>query len=221
MNTVLAHALAAILDWFAPRACLGCGSELDGDGEWCRSCVELLESNPVRGLGELALLAPFRHTGPIRDAVHRLKYAGRSDLAPRLVAAGFAARPDMVGSDAILVPVPLHPCRLVERGYNQSALLARALACRWRLPCALHLLRRQIATVPQVGQSREQRASNMRGAFEARSSACASKLWLVDDVVTTGATTFSCREALEDVGVRVEGVIALAHATSGGADVGS
>lgn len=221
MNNPLANALAAILDWVAPRACLGCSSELDADGQWCRCCVALLESNSVRCLGELALVAPFRHTGPIRDAVHRLKYTGRSDLAPRLVAAGFAARPDMVGSDAILVPVPLHPTRLVERGYNQSALLARALARRWRLPCALHVLRRKIATVPQVGQSREQRAGNMRGAFEVRSPVGASKLWLVDDVVTTGATTFSCRAALEDAGIGVEGIVAVSHATCGGSDVGS
>lgn len=214
MKAMLVRAAAAVLDWVAPRECLGCNAGLSGDGEWCDRCVELLEPNHESAFGDLVLLAPFRHIGPIRDSIHRLKYAGRSEFARRLIAAGFGERPSAVGSDALLVPVPLHPQRLVERGYNQSALLAAALARRWRLPLVAHAVRRSIATKPQVGQNREQRAHNMRCAFAAWSPPQRGALWLVDDVVTTGATISSCRRALEAAGSRVEGIIALVHANT-------
>jgi len=212
MMSMLAHTAAAILDWIVPRQCVGCSATLEDNPAWCRHCIELLEPNLVSGVEDLSLCTPYRHAGPIRSAIHQLKYAGRSDYAEPLVAAGFGARPALVGRRAVLVPVPLHSLRLVERGYNQSALLAQALGRHWGLPVNSQMLRRTFATAPQVGQSRERRAINMVGAFAARPMQSDAEVWLVDDVVTTGATTASCRRVLEAAGLHVRGVIALAHA---------
>jgi ComF family protein len=224
MSIPLSGFIHWVLDCFAPRDCLGCSKELrarsqpyqkDSMGEWCPACFQELEHNRAARLGDCALIAPWRHAGPLRDAIHRLKYEQRSDYAARLVRAGFAAQHPDVTNQIVLAPVPLHPARLVERGYNQSALVASALSRRWRVPVAFNLLMRVVATKPQVGQGRASRTENVRDAFLARSLKHRDvRVWLVDDVVTTGATVSSCRNALDRAGIALGGVIALAHASS-------
>lgn len=105
--------------------------------------------------------------------------------------------------NSVVVPVPLHPSRLVERGYNQAALLARVVAQRLSLPCAPRALFRPRATARQTDLDQRARRSNVAGAFAVAEPArlAGRGVVLVDDVETTGSTLLSCREALLAVGV--------------------
>jgi ComF family protein len=158
----------------------------------------------VRSLGTL--------DGPLRRAVHRLKYRGRSgaaralaDLLVPLAAEMTRGRPAAL---LVLVPVPLDPARERERGYNQAALLARPLAGTLHLPCAPpNLLRRRRPTLPQVGLSRARRRENVRDAFLAGPGVAGREVFLVDDVTTTGSTLGSAAGACRAAGaVRVSAI---------------
>jgi len=182
-----------------PR-CAGCGEP----GSWfCVSCRDQCE--PVTHDGRLALRAAGAHAGPLRAAIHRLKYGSEPGLAAELgalVALELAC--DLargVTVDAI-VPVPLHPSRAAARGYDQAALLARAVAVRTGLPLrpALHRIR---GGRPQVELDRTARAANIRGAFVAEASSLRGlRVALVDDVATTGATLLDAAAAARSAGAR-------------------
>jgi ComF family protein len=142
---------------------------------------------------------PFE--GFLKDLVTRLKYGNEKALGPAL---GGLAREagdlhfDLADYDA-LVPVPLHPTRLRERGYNQSFLLARAVAEAQGLP-VVHALVRCRLGLPQVGLEGDARRENVAEVFalhplEAAGSEGLSLL-LVDDVFTTGATVEACARTL-------------------------
>ncbi|MGC4067789.1 MAG: hypothetical protein QM784_24695 [Polyangiaceae bacterium] len=194
---------------------------------FCVRCRSSLEGNAERELGDVPLLAPYRFAGPMTRAVHRLKYEERSEYARRLAAdIAFTGHPSWLNGVS-LVPVPIHPERLVERGYDQAGLLARALGRRWRLPVEQGLLHRVRFVARQVGLDRAARLANVQGAFEARfpvrrtsftrantvaSRAFPPRVALVDDVVTTGATIRACMGALEAVHIEVAGVVAVARA---------
>jgi ComF family protein len=137
--------------------------------------------------------------------VHELKYRGRRRVAERLAEA-LCARPEVravLSADVLLVPVPLHPRRHRERGFNQSELLAQALARRLGLECAPACLVRRKDTAPQTGLSAAQRRKNLAGAFAVRRRArlLGRVVVLVDDVVTTGATVSACARALREASV--------------------
>lgn len=213
MSSSLARVASRVLDWLLPPDCLGCGCELPNPAAWCSDCLSQLARNRVTEFDHGRLVAPYEHRGPIRPAIHRLKYGARADVAARLVRSGFRANPSDLGHEVILVPVPLHPNRLVERGYNQSALLARAIGLRWHMPVLYDLLSRCSDTKPQVGKNRQQRLQNLHGAFVVSPKHSPSGIiWIVDDVVTTGATVASCRAALVSAGLSVGGVIAVSYA---------
>lgn len=118
---------------------------------------------------------------------------------------GLSARP-------CWVPVPLHPKRLAERGFNQSALLAQALARATGDRARPRLLGRVRETDKQAALERERRLSNVRSAFIVRELPRAP-IVLVDDVVTTGATLGACIDVLEHAGAHVAFAMAIAHAT--------
>jgi ComF family protein len=110
----------------------------------------------------------------------------------------------------ILVPVPLHPSRLKERGYNQAEHLAKWVArqcgARFATP-----LRRSRLTAPQARLARKDRLLNMQGAFEVHEPlARGSPIILVDDVITTGATLLACRNALRSAGASEIAALTLA-----------
>ncbi len=137
------------------------------------------------------------YAGPLGRLVRALKYRGATRpsvwlgraLATEVAAAGW--RPQVV------CPVPLHAARRRARGYDQAALLAAAVASALALPRA-RLLRRRRATAPQARLSRSARAANVAGAFAPSPGAVIAgrRVLLVDDVLTTGATSEACRSAL-------------------------
>ncbi|PYP96272.1 MAG: ComF family protein [Gemmatimonadetes bacterium] len=136
-----------------------------------------------------------------RHAVHALKYGGLPRIADDLAAAMTGTRPPSDGPSA-LVPIPLAPKRLRERGYNQSDMLARALARQWRIPVLADLLVRMRETPTQTTLTPETRLANVAGAFTAGTAARWATLVLVDDVFTTGATLAEAARALEAAGAR-------------------
>ena len=136
-----------------------------------------------------------------RHAVHALKYGGLPRIADDLAAAMSGTRPLSDGPSA-LVPIPLAPKRLRERGYNQSEMLARALARQWRIPVLVDLLVRTRETPTQTTLTPETRLANVAGAFTAGTAFRWATLVLVDDVFTTGATLAEAARALEEAGAQ-------------------
>ena len=155
--------------------------------------------------------------GPVRAALHDLKYAGERRLAEPLGAA-LARRWARVGiGSQVVVPVPIHVERERHRGYDQATLLAAVTARHLGLPVALALERGRM-TVAQFELGRDERATNVAGAFRLRSSdphaaRTIAGRWvlLVDDVVTTGATLAACGAALMDAGALAVSAIAIAR----------
>jgi ComF family protein len=157
------------------------------------------------------------HLAPLREFIHLLKYEERPDLAAPLARYLVAAlgHPDwddlQRGFDAV-VPVPLHPERRKERGYNQAELLAGALCQRTGLSLQAGLLRRDKHTHSQVGLNAEERRANVEDAFDAAPACAGRRLLLIEDVYTTGATLEACAEAAVASGARLVCGLTLAMA---------
>ena len=143
------------------------------------------------------LAAPFLYDGLARELVLSLKYHGHRHLGPLLGEAAVVVAPQ--GADGV-VPVPLHPRRQAERGFNQSALIATTVAERLGVPLLEGALSRTRETPPQAGLNAAERKVNVRGAFAAPARLEGRTLLLVDDVCTTGATIDACARALRRAG---------------------
>lgn len=205
----------SLLDLVAPRRCAGCDAALDWDEEvLCGACAPLFERAPGLGVAQ----AVFVFGGPVADAIRRLKYANRSDVAGPLGKLFADAAMELRASVDVVAPVPLHRRRLVERGYNQAALLAAPVARSLEVPLLSSALRRTRATRPQVGLGAVDRVENVRGAFEVRGRGVAGKrVLLIDDVRTTGATFAEASAALLAGGAGAVRTLALAVAVDGDA----
>ncbi len=185
-----------------PSACRFCALPLpapgSGDADTCPRCRT--REQVLDGLAAYAF-----HNGPLRRAVHELKYNGLRSLARplgRLMADRWPQlRPAGQPFDAI-VPVPLHRRRERERGYNQAALLARELGRHLQLPVVEHVLIRSRATARQTDLDAAQRRANVQGAFACRNAGLSGQaILLIDDVCTTGSTLEAAGSALKAAGV--------------------
>ncbi len=133
-----------------------------------------------------ATVALYAYAFPVDRLVQGLKYRARLPLAGHFAQALAARRgPSVV--DCIL-PLPLHPRRLAERGFNQAQEIARPLARRLGLPLLTFACERRLDTAPQASLPWEERRRNVRGAFECRLDLSGRSVAVVDDVMTTGAT---------------------------------
>jgi ComF family protein len=205
---------ASLLQLLAPERCAACDGLLDeGEVGFCAACAPLLEPIAAEpGAPPIAAAAAFMYGGPLADAIQRLKYGGRSELARPLGALLADYAIGFGGLVECVVPVPLHPVRLRERGFNQSALLARPVARALGVPLDPHWLARMRPTRDQAGLAREARSHNLRGAFAARGPR-AQRVLLIDDVRTTGATLAEAAEALLRAGCVHVHTLALARAS--------
>ena len=159
----------------------------------CRWCAqEPLDLDGIR--------APYVFEGPIREAVHSLKYRGVRAAAPSLgrLLARYLSEYPLPGN--LIVSVPLHSRRMRSRGYNQSELLARSLGKEAGLPMQSNSLARVRNSAPQVGASRDQRRANVEDSFLCRAGLAGAEVLLVDDVATTGSTLSACASVLKDAG---------------------
>jgi ComF family protein len=163
----------------------------------CRQCKE----NPLTHIDGIRSASHFENN-PVRSAIHLLKY--RNHKAVAAVLAGIMAdayRRYYLAAD-VIVPVPLHPSRFRERGYNQSELLARELGKLLGLSVNISTLQRVRQTRSQVTLRETERHQNVVGAFACGNMNLAGqKVLLIDDVCTTGSTLHACAAALKQSGV--------------------
>jgi len=228
----------SLVDALYPLGCRLCGAALEHDTLACaahpleldrasprcgRCAAELAPALPDGGLCpacrretpafERALCIGSYRAG-LSDWLLAFKHGGRRDLALPL-AALLAARLSEAGARGLLVPVPLHPLRHFERGYDQAALLARELGRRTGLRTSAALARTR-ATRPQGSALSLSRVANVRGAFRlrrfSRRALAGQEVWLVDDVLTSGSTADECARVLLHAGAERVGVALVARA---------
>ena len=195
----------AALPWVRPPLCDACGRSLPETAATCWLCRQ--GSSPL-----VQVRAALDHSGPVPPAIHALKYEGLFAVALPLAELMEAAWPRWRTPIDMVVPVPLHPERERERGFNQACLLSRHLCHKLALPLETAVLRRIRQTRPQVGLSRADRLTNVSGAFRAQVEHVAGRrILLVDDVYTTGATLAAAGSALLDAGARSVSAYCLAR----------
>jgi len=175
----------------APPVCPLCGRP-QSSGVLCPGCVSWKAS--IDGIR-----SPFRFEGLARQAVYQLKYRNLRTIGAPLAAMLYDYRLDNTFAADVLVPVPLHPKRLRERGYNQSAVLAKELSRLSGLPVESGCLVRAKHTLPQARtQTVEERRSNVIEAYTCTvGTARGKKVLLIDDVSTSGATLDACAAVLK------------------------
>jgi ComF family protein len=208
--------------------CPPCWESLERIGPpWCRTCGVPMTSfaggSEIHLCGACRLRAPVfayarvgaRYGDVVREALHALKFKGRRGLAVSLadliVEAVDTRLP--VGRPDLLVPVPLHPRRQRERGFNQASLLARRLGQVWDLPVRDDVLARVVATASQTALESDARRSNVRNAFRVRrpEAVAGRHAVVVDDIMTTGATVSECVLTLRAAGAATVGVLTVAR----------
>lgn len=186
--------------------CRGCEAELPRlSGPCCPVCaLPTVDGNPLPGMDTAgaicgaclkepphfdATLALFAYAFPVEHFVQGLKYQGRLPLAG-LFAETFAATLAARTGRRIdcIVPLPLHPLRLRERGFNQALEIARPLAHKLDLPLLASACMRQLDTAPQTSLPWKARGNNVRDAFHCSIDLSGMSVAVVDDVMTTGAT---------------------------------
>ncbi len=238
------RAAGAAADLALPPQCLACGRPVGAHGALCPSCwskLRLIEKPYCARLGipfsydlgagalsaeAIADPPPFDRCRAVvafdgvgRDLVHGLKYRDRLELARWMASWMVRAGSEVTDTADMIVPVPLHTRRLWRRRYNQSALLARAVAEAAGKPFDAIVLKRIRATEQQVGLSADARDRNVRGAFRVaqadRPAVAGRRVLLVDDVYTTGATAKACTRALLRAGAVGVDVLVFARVVRG------
>lgn len=169
--------------------------------EYSRICGECISDPP-----EFSTVVSYGlYSDTLAIAINLLKFSGIKRLSRPL--AILLLELDIPAVDVIL-PVPMTKKALIERGFNQSLLIAREISKRKGIPLDIDSLLKRKETLPQVGLKAEERLKNLRGAFSVERDIKGKKVLLVDDVMTTGATLRECSKALLKAGAeRITGLV--------------
>jgi competence protein ComFC len=222
------------LDWLFPPKCGGCGAS---GSRWCEECqrkatliqtpiclrcgLPLHSQSSSQGCPKCrthplrveALRSWAVFAGPIRNALHRLKYKGDIAMGEILARPLISMLQEQTWPIDLVTPVPLSIARRSQRGYNQASLLSIPLAFALGFEHRPGVLAKIKDTRSQVGLSYEERRTNVAGSFSAVGKDVAGKnILVVDDVTTSGATLDACAGALKQAGAQVVYAITLARA---------
>lgn len=226
--------LQAFKDVIFPRLCFCCEIKIL-QGFLCAECQERINFTQIfscRACGRLTihnktgicagcvdkelpynqLVSAVAYAPPITELIHFFKYKNGSYLidffGPLLInhikKTGFTAQ-----NYDFITPVPIHPSKLKERGYNQSQLIAQTLANYFKKPLKNDIIFETKYHKSQTKFKNAQRGKNILGAFQVKKDLSGKKIILVDDIFTTGATVKACAQALKDNGAREILVITL------------
>ncbi len=220
----------ASLLWHS-STCPICGAPRDGEllCPACRKTLHELQNCPhcanfiAKGRATIhacprcpevsAMLACFPYTAELRERLRLLKYYRKAQIAADFGGLLAARWHDFAADADAIVPVPLHPARFAERGYNQSELLAKALSRELQIPVYAHAVKRTKNTKAQHSLSPRERAENLQSAFAAGRDlpkVNGKRIILLDDIITTGATMRGCAEILRSGGAAAVYALAVA-----------
>lgn len=232
-----------LLDIFFPKRCVGCGKIGQYFCISCRAKIKPIAANEaicpvceklaVDGITHPrcktrysldGLTSFFHYDGSVRKAVKSIKYRFVYDLAEEfisLVPSKIYLPSTFNSLQSILVPIPLHPSRLRERGFNQAEKLGSLWAAQLHIPVRTDILKRVKKTEPQVSLKREERLKNMENVFAINPSTIysdrigvyplPSTIFLFDDVFTTGATMRSAANVLKRNGAKFVWAVTMAR----------
>lgn len=230
-KTWFVSSLKDLFKLFFPNFCLGCKDGLlRGEEILCTRCLSELPKvdyfnildNPLvnRFVGRVPVhygwsLLKFQKTGIVQNLLHELKYNNHPEIGERLgrllglrlIELGLENQIDL------LIPVPLHKNRKRARGYNQSAMIAKGISEVFNKPFSDEMMARVSSTKTQTKKSRIDRWENVNNAFRVmnRNVVQGKRLLLVDDVITTGATTEACAKCLLQAGALSVSIACLAE----------
>ncbi len=233
---MLGRALESVVGRLYPATCALCGAPGHAGLDLCPGCLRDLPHNLHRcprcalplpsDAPRVALCgpcqrrpppfdaccAPFRYEDPVPALIGGAKFRSRLELA-RLLGQCLARALYEQGAEmpGVILPVPLHPRRLRERGYNQALEIARAASRELGVRCDAGCCERVLATAPQAGLHQKERRRNVRGAFRVTRPPAAGHVAVLDDVVTTGSTVAELARVLRKAGVERIDVWAVAR----------
>lgn len=235
MSIVALPLVGFVADLVCPERCASCDAIVRADVLFCRTCARRTQClgppecahcgapgvdpcarcsaapSCIRSARAWASYRTDAVESPVADAIVRFKYGGASRLGRRIAAVMFSRVFD--ATVELVVPVPLHARRLRQRGYNQSAILARELAHRLDARLGLTTIARTRPTPSQVGLSTASRAANVTNAFHVRRPSLVQgrTVLLVDDVWTSGATARAVAATLHAAGAQSIDVLTFAR----------
>ncbi|SPD75215.1 ComF family protein [uncultured Desulfobacterium sp.] len=192
--------------------CTVCSTPFASEAQGDHLCEDCLRDRPAYR----SAFAAFHYRGTVVKAIHQFKYRAKTYLSESLgrLMAEYAEGISIGSGNLLIMPVPLHPKRLRERGYNQGLLLARRVASHLKAELDFLTLRRARYTAPQAGLKKDERKRNVRGAFKVKDPSVVEDktILLVDDVSTTGNTLNECARVLMRSGSREVFCLILAKA---------
>jgi ComF family protein len=223
-----------LIDFVYPPLCAGCGSYAENPQCICDRCLERIDwwdsvipltdidYTPQGQVDEgrprsFPAFVAASYVDPLRQIIIQYKFRGAVAIAPAIaerLCSQFGAKIKKL-EPAVIVPIPLHPSREYERGYNQAKVFAEQVSHLLDIPMDNDLLVRVRKGKPQSRLGKSKRVANIRSVFALApgvdpAEKC-QQVILVDDVITSGQTVFEARRTLREAGIEVVGAIAMAH----------
>jgi len=214
-----------------PEICHACGNSLVAtEKHFCTTCIYQLpytnyHLNPDNKIAKqfwgrvnvnsACAFLYFNKAGKVQNIMHQLKYNNQPQVGVEIgrMYAKQLKESSIYNFAEAIIPVPLHPKKLLKRGYNQSEQFAIGLSEILNIPVITDILYRDKAAESQTTKSRINRFDNMKTVFNAHKTDCAFKnVLLVDDTITTGATLEACTFALQEIGIELINIVGIAYA---------